>query len=94
MAQVSAITGGEDVNALPATLANAIRTLLTSDDNLDFGSGAWFMTTQCTEQVRAGLKSGALEGWYVSVVLPSEYSVLILSQAILYHILYWNYSHR
>ncbi|KAE8371013.1 hypothetical protein BDV26DRAFT_299195 [Aspergillus bertholletiae] len=29
----------------------------------DFGSGAWFLTTQCTTDVRSALQSGSEAGW-------------------------------
>ena len=37
----------------------------------DFGSGAWFLTTQCSDVVRTGLESGKLAGWqsYISECL-------------------------
>ncbi|KAL8832132.1 MAG: hypothetical protein Q9191_000454 [Dirinaria sp. TL-2023a] len=49
-----------------AAVANdpdAIRGLLTSNDYYDFGSGAWFLATQCTPAVRSGLATGSLSGW-------------------------------
>lgn len=39
--------------AAVANDADAIRGLLTSNDYYDFGSGAWFLATQCTPAVRS-----------------------------------------
>ncbi|KAK2778759.1 hypothetical protein FQN53_001656 [Emmonsiellopsis sp. PD_33] len=41
----------------------AILDLLLSNDEYDFGSAAWFLTSQCTPEVRKGLQSGSKEGW-------------------------------
>ncbi|KAJ5475912.1 hypothetical protein N7475_001641 [Penicillium sp. IBT 31633x] len=42
--------------------------LLLSDGAIDFGSGAWFLTTQCSQEVRAALADGSESGWqrYIS----------------------------
>lgn len=37
--------------------------LLLADKEYDFGSGAWFLTTQCQSGVREKLSSGSDEGW-------------------------------
>lgn len=37
--------------------------LLRGDGATDFGSGAWFLTTQCSEEVRAALADGSESGW-------------------------------
>lgn len=37
--------------------------LLRSDDATDFGSGAWFLTTQCSKEVRSALADGSETGW-------------------------------
>ncbi|KAI4161478.1 MAG: hypothetical protein LQ342_004881 [Letrouitia transgressa] len=42
---------------------NAVRALLLANEEYDFGSAAWFLTTQCTQPIQNGLKSGSLEGW-------------------------------
>ena len=34
-----------------------------TDDNASFGSGAWFITTQCDFSVRQGLWGGQVGGW-------------------------------
>ncbi|EED12449.1 conserved hypothetical protein [Talaromyces stipitatus ATCC 10500] len=46
----------------------AVLDLLLSDGKYDFGSAAWFLTTQCSQAVRAELQSGSLSGWqgYIS----------------------------
>ncbi|KAL8842735.1 MAG: hypothetical protein Q9170_000391 [Blastenia crenularia] len=41
----------------------AVLALLTANGEYDFGSGAWFLMTQCSDTVRAGLKTGSLAGW-------------------------------
>jgi hypothetical protein len=43
--------------------AEAVLELLLKDESYDFGSAAWFLTTQCEPNVRAALKSGTEEGW-------------------------------
>lgn len=42
--------------------------LLLSDEKYDFGSGAWFLTSHCSSDVRDALKSGSEAGWkrYIS----------------------------
>lgn len=42
--------------------------LLRNDGTTDFGSGAWFLTTQCSKEVRAALADGSESGWerYIS----------------------------
>ena len=53
---------------------NAIRDLLTANDDLDFGSAAWFLKTQCAPDVIKGLASGTLAGWqaYVKVCVDTD----------------------
>lgn len=43
---------------------NAVLALANSDDEKSFGSAAWFLTTQCTPQIRAGLVAETTEGWH------------------------------
>lgn len=42
--------------------------LLRDNHGYDFGSGAWFLTTQCSKEVRTALQAGDEEGWqrYIS----------------------------
>ena len=42
--------------------------LLRNDGATDFGSGAWFLTTQCSKEVRSALADGSESGWqkYIS----------------------------
>ncbi|GAD91473.1 hypothetical protein ANI_1_1122134 [Paecilomyces variotii No. 5] len=42
--------------------------LLTANEDYDFGSGAWFLTTQCSDTVRQQLQTGSESGWqaYIS----------------------------
>lgn len=42
---------------------NAVRALLLDVDDYDFGSAAWFLTTQCSGTVRQGLEAGGRVGW-------------------------------
>ncbi|CAI7659913.1 unnamed protein product [Penicillium glandicola] len=37
--------------------------LLRNDSTTDFGSGAWFLTTQCSKEVRTALADGSETGW-------------------------------
>ncbi|EEP79744.1 predicted protein [Uncinocarpus reesii 1704] len=37
--------------------------LLLSKDDYDFGSAAWYLTTQCKPDVRKGLQEGTKVGW-------------------------------
>ena len=41
----------------------AVLDLLLTEDAYDFGSAAWFLTTQCPSKVRTSLKTGSEEGW-------------------------------
>lgn len=45
--------------ASPADLLD----LLRNDGATDFGSGAWFLTTQCSKDVRSALADGSESGW-------------------------------
>ncbi|KAJ9401506.1 hypothetical protein DTO282F9_1703 [Paecilomyces variotii] len=42
--------------------------LLLANEDYDFGSGAWFLTTQCEDSVRKQLQTGSESGWeaYIS----------------------------
>jgi hypothetical protein len=46
----------------------AVLDLLLKNEENDFGSAAWFLTTQCTKDVRTALQSGSEQGWeqYIS----------------------------
>lgn len=37
--------------------------LLRNDGTTDFGSGAWFLTTECSKEVRSALADGSEAGW-------------------------------
>jgi len=41
----------------------AVLNLLLTDDRYDFGSAAWFLTTQCSPAVRTALQTGSEAGW-------------------------------
>ncbi|KAF4263768.1 hypothetical protein CNMCM8812_006497 [Aspergillus fumigatus] len=49
----------KDVSGDPAGVLD----LLLSNEEYDFGSGAWFLTTQCSQDVRSELQSGSQGGW-------------------------------
>ncbi|KAL2815915.1 hypothetical protein BJX63DRAFT_152532 [Aspergillus granulosus] len=42
---------------------DAVLDLLVAVPEYDFGSGAWFLTSQCTDPVRTALQSGSEDGW-------------------------------
>jgi hypothetical protein len=48
--------------------------LLLSNEEYDFGSGAWFLTTQCSQDVRSELQSGSEAGWqkYISSCVGTD----------------------
>ena len=48
-----------------AVSSDAAQTLDKLVENLewDFGSGAWFLTTQCSADVRSALQAGSEAGW-------------------------------
>lgn len=57
-----------DIGSLPsnsqtAAELNQNRALLTSNDDYDFGSAAWFLTSQCSSSVRESLQTGSQAGW-------------------------------
>lgn len=41
--------------------------LLRENETYDFGSGAWFLTTQCSKDVRSKLQSGSETGWQMYI---------------------------
>lgn len=43
---------------------NAVLALVNSDDEKSFGSAAWFYSTQCTEDVKAGVAAESVDGWH------------------------------
>ena len=62
----------------PQTCFKAGYTPQTSktDSETDFGSAAWFLTSQCDQSVRTGLQSGSADGFsaYISCIGTSETS--------------------
>lgn len=59
-----AVTGGTNsAQSLSAVQRNDVRGLLTANDTYDFGSGAWFLTTQCPQSVRSALHEVGQAGW-------------------------------
>jgi len=63
----TAIAGAEAVATAEAAGGdaglNAILALVNSDDEKSFGSAAWFLTSTCSPEVRAGLVAETSEGW-------------------------------
>ena len=53
--------------ASQASSADKVLDLLVNNAEYDFGSGAWFLTTQCDKGVRKRLQSGSEEGWEVYI---------------------------
>ena len=51
------------LRALPAGSPKEVLQMLTDVDEYDFGSAAWFLTTQCSSTIRGGLQDGGLGGW-------------------------------
>lgn len=58
------------VKSIPALAAQAARAGspdalldLVMPDQYSFASAAWFLSSQCSAEVRAGLQRGSLEGW-------------------------------
>ncbi|KAF1840025.1 uncharacterized protein K460DRAFT_371998 [Cucurbitaria berberidis CBS 394.84] len=43
---------------------NAVLALVNSDNEKSFGSAAWFLTSQCTPDVRSGLSAETVDGWH------------------------------
>lgn len=58
----------DSLASVPAGDVSAVLNVLLSDEKYDFGSAAWFLTTQCGQSVRAELQTGSLSGWqeYIS----------------------------
>ena len=54
----------------------AVLDLLTTYINYDFGSAAWFLTSQCDHSVRSGLQSGSAAGFsaYIACIGTTETS--------------------
>ena len=54
----------------------AVLDLLIKYTNYDFGSGAWFLTSQCDPSVRSGLQSGSAAGFsaYLACIGTTETS--------------------
>lgn len=42
---------------------DAVLSLLLANDDVDFGSAVWFLTTQCGPSVRSALQNGGRQGW-------------------------------
>jgi hypothetical protein len=55
---------------LPSVASDPVGTLnlLLSSETYNFGSAAWFLTSQCSSDVRTDLQSGSESGWesYIS----------------------------
>ncbi|KAJ5554580.1 hypothetical protein N7513_004539 [Penicillium frequentans] len=64
----NSITALKDQVAEVANSPADLLDLLRGDETYDFGSGAWFLTTQCSSDVRSALQGGDESGWkkYIS----------------------------
>lgn len=64
----TAVAGADAVAAASAAGGdaglNAVLALVNSDDEKSFGSAAWFYSTQCSAEVKAGVDAGTVEGWH------------------------------
>ena len=59
---VNAITTSDSVDGLSDDELNAIRAVVLPDA-YSWGSAAWFLTTQCGQDVRTALQTGGESGW-------------------------------
>lgn len=59
---VDAITTAEDATGLSDEELNAVRALVLPDEHA-WGSAAWFLDTQCGQDVREGLEGEGEKGW-------------------------------
>ncbi|KAJ4344173.1 hypothetical protein N0V95_006288 [Ascochyta clinopodiicola] len=57
-AVATANAAGGDAGAI------AVLALVNSDDEKSFGSAAWFYSTQCSADVKAGVAAETVEGWH------------------------------
>ena len=60
---LTAITTATSAGQLTAAQQNSVRGLLTSNDQYDFASAVWFLTSQCPLSIRSELQTGSLAGW-------------------------------
>ncbi|KAF1932011.1 uncharacterized protein M421DRAFT_416739 [Didymella exigua CBS 183.55] len=64
----TAVAGAEAVTTANAVGGDAgldaVLALVNSDDEKSFGSAAWFYSTQCQEDVKAGVAAETIEGWH------------------------------
>lgn len=61
---LTAIIGSaSSVASLSDVQQNQTRDLLNSQDEVSFGSAAWYLTTQCTDAQRTSLQKGDQAGW-------------------------------
>lgn len=57
----------KSADSLSEKQVNGIRDLLTLDDVYDFGSAAWFLTTQCSDRIRGELQNAGERGWEIYI---------------------------
>jgi hypothetical protein len=48
---------------------SAVLKLVNCDDEKSFGSAAWFLSTQCSEEIRSGLSTRGIDGWHEFLVV-------------------------
>ena len=51
------------ISTAEAAGGDGVLDLLIANDDYDFGSAAWFITTQCSQSVRQQLQEGNAQGW-------------------------------
>lgn len=69
------------IPSLKAKVSQCVNTsevlnLILANKQYDFGSGAWFLTTQCSGDVRTALQKGDEQGWerYITGCVGTEAS--------------------
>lgn len=64
----TSVAGAESVATAEAAGGDAglkaVLALVNSDDEKSFGSAPWFLSSQCTSEIRAGLVAETIEGWH------------------------------
>lgn len=64
----TAIAGADAVATASAAGGDAgltaVLALVNGDDEKSFGSAAWFYSTQCSEDVKAGVQAETIDGWH------------------------------
>lgn len=61
---VAAIADPASVSTATAAGVDAVLALANADDEKSFGAAAWFYSTQCNAQVKAGVQAETVDGWH------------------------------